>query len=175
MARPHYETEHDRRKEGIVKRLIEEYHDFTLQKATNAHYDKIDYFGFNHGIKAMFEIKCRRFRWGEEGRETIMFSAGKWAAGFTYSQSLCIPFYIVISARHGGTYQYEQNIADVKSGRILREWGGRTDQTRDSGDLEPVMMIPIDLFTKISNESGFDLEKEVPQENTQEDVPHKEA
>ena len=166
MARQHYESEHDKKNERIVKELVKEHHDHCiLQKPTNAHYSMIDYFAFDSfKCIGLFEIKCRHFMWGTH--KTIMFSSGKWAEGFKYSQTLCVPFYIIISC-YDGTFQYKQKIEDVSSGKVFCEWGGRTSATRDSGDIEPVMMIPIDLFEKISNESAFDIQdaNEADQQN----------
>lgn len=154
MVRPRYETEEDRANERIVKDIIKEAHDYcSLEKGSNAHYSTIDYFGYHSGdLIGLFEIKCRTFRWGDY--PTVMFSAGKWRDGATAAKFLDVPFYIVIST-YSGTYQYKQSLEDRRSRKITCEFGGRTDATRDKGDIEPVMMIPIELFTKISDEGAF--------------------
>jgi len=166
-TRKRYETESDRKNERIVRELIKEHHDnCILNKPTNAHYSMVDYFAFDpFKCIGLFEIKCRHFNWGKF--PTITFSSGKWAEGLKFSQSMCVPFYIVISC-FDGTYQYKQNIEDVSSGKIVCEWGGRTSATRDSGDIEPVMMIPIELFEKISDESAFNSQEEST--NTSDEV-----
>jgi hypothetical protein len=130
-----------------------------MQKVSdiNAHYSVLDYFGFGPGGKlvGVFEIKCRNVIWGAYPvDETILLSAGKWNACVEYSRNLGVPFYLVVSC-FSGTYEYKADIADVESGKIFCLWGGRTDKTRDKGDVEPVMHIPIGLFAKVSDENAF--------------------
>lgn len=152
--RAQHETNEDKKNERVVKDIIREYHDYwSIHKPTNKHYSVIDCFAFDKSFKCagIFEVKCRNLRWGKY--DTIVLSAGKWADGFKFSQALNVPFYLVISAIDG-TFEYKQNLADVRNGKIYCEWGGRTSDPRDSGDIEPMMYIPIELFTKISDESS---------------------
>lgn len=154
MNRPRYETEYDIKNERTVREILKEYHDnCSLEKPKNAHYSQIDFFAFHQSkCIGLFEIKCRNFFWGKHS--TVMLSSGKWAEGFKYSQALSVPFYFIVSA-YDGTFQYKQDINDVISGKIICEWKGRTDAIRDSGDLEPTMMIPNELFVKISEENAW--------------------
>ena len=152
--RPSYETDQDRGNERIVRDILMEYHNCAFGKLTNAHY-VLDYCGYEASttkIIGWFEIKCRNMSWGQY--DTIMLSLGKWREGLQYFFSTGVPFYFVVST-YDGVFQYKQSMIDVKHGRIICEYGGRTEKTRDAGDVEPVMMIPIDLFEKISSENCF--------------------
>lgn len=161
MGRQRYESVQDRKNEEIVGDIIIECHgDRILRKAANAHYSQTDRFAFNPFGKciALYEIKCRNFSWGKH--PTIMLSLGKWAEGHKFSQATNIPFYIIISC-YNGTFSYQQDINDVKNGNIYCEWGGRTENTRDAGDIEPVMHIPIELFTKMSDKNFTTTEEQL--------------
>jgi hypothetical protein len=152
MSRPKYETKSDLDNEargislvaswaGGVPRKLPAFH-----AADAAVLQKKRIIGF-------IEYKKRRMSWGKY--PTIMLSASKFLNIEALSR-LGRPGLFVIFA-------IEDDAGDVWAIRMPRpdlwlrcEWGGRTVQTRDDLDIEPVVHFDSSQFTRVGNvETGF--------------------
>ena len=94
-------------------------------------------------LVAWLEIKCRPgMVWGQY--PDVMISVLKLRAAAGLKASTGIDTYFVVCDANG----------DIKSANLCKtssEWiryGGRTADTRDSADIEPVCHIPLDQFTE---------------------------
>lgn len=166
-GRPRYETEQDLEREtACVSRFLNASKNnrtvVKLYDTNNVHYSNLDRFAYDTDSKvavALIEVKCRSHAFTKY--PTLLISAGKWRDGVAFSQACGVPFVILI-AFADGDYYYVYRPADVAHGivsqreaklnndKIWCEWGGRTVNTRDSGDIEPVMHIPMKLFRKVA-------------------------
>lgn len=144
MTRPLYESQQDRDNEqACIKQFCDQF-GFTYAKLPYyKHIDYLLYSATNSRARAWVEIKVRRHNYGRF--PTLLLSSLKWAEGLKLSQATGIPFWILIRWENG-LFGYAAKQADVDSGQVWLEYGGRTTQTRDEGDIEPVMHIPIKLF-----------------------------
>lgn len=98
---------------------------------------RVDYCAVrNRSIKGWVEIKCRQHSLYKY--DTLMLSLGKWNFGLDLERTTGKPFFVVARFSCGA-------IVFARASKIdpVIVWGGRTKQTRDSADLEPVVMIPV--------------------------------
>jgi hypothetical protein len=110
----------------------------------------------NHRIVSWAEVKRRKCN--HNSFATLILSWGKWLAACEAVTMSALPFHLVVQweDRWGylGIFPDAGNdtimpvglhipFPDVAS-RVY--WGGRTSQTRDAGDIEPVIHIPIKSF-----------------------------
>lgn len=147
MTRPLYESAKDRSNEQAC---VEEFSNrFGFSYAKLPYYKHIDYLLYNAKTKrarAWVEVKVRSHSYGRF--PTLLISSLKWSEGLKLSQTTGIPFWILIRW-DDGLYGYTARMEDVSSGRVWLEYGGRTVLTRDEGDIEPVIHIPIGCFKKV--------------------------
>ena len=152
--REHHETEGDRQNEQIIcsfwlnawrkKRGFSR----TFQKLPEKSY-KLDYAVLDDQgqIVCWLEIKNRPTGIPYDlasSRQTLLLSVLKWNSLAEYRRSTGRPAVLLVRFSDGtvGTYTWKR--ADAKQFRI--EWGGRTKATRDAGDIEPVIHIPLTAF-----------------------------
>ena len=143
MTRTMYENEDDRNNEqAIMERLAAawdiEYHKLPMSYRMDFAVTKAD------SIVGFAEVKMRRMNWGQY--PTIMLSMSKVHAACQYHQSLKLPTVFVVGTMDGGCHY--THLHDVP-GNAKLVYGGRTMQTRDSADVEPCYMIPINRFVSI--------------------------
>ncbi len=150
MSRERHETTEQKTREQALAAKVERAHKVKLQSLSsiNAHYGIIDYLACAltppYAAKAWIELKCRYIRFGDFS--TIMLSVGKWAEGVKLAQATGIPFVLVFEFTNG-VWRYKFKPEHLP--QIRTEFGGRTVATRDDGDIEPVVHIPIALWEHV--------------------------
>ena len=141
MSRPLYETSANLSNEQSVAGLIEKRWNVKLQKLPISY--KVDFCAVRgKEVVAWMEIKCRNHPAGQY--PTLMLSVLKWQAGIQLHQSTSAPLFLVARFACGTILYAEAILTDVEV-----EYGGRTAQTRDSADVEPVVMIPVKAMKEI--------------------------
>lgn len=93
-------------------------------------------------IRRFVEIKCRNAR--TDQYPDIVLSLHKLIELRKISQDTQLPVYFSVGMTNGTMIC---NVAQVDMSRP--EIGGRTRNTRDIGDIEPIIRIPMDLFYKV--------------------------
>ena len=138
--RPMYETQEQITNEEKVRLFLEERMKGKLHKLPISY--RLDWILFKDGkAKAVVEYKRRKCSMNQY--PDIMLSLGKWNAGLDYKIKNGMKFVFVVQFTDG----FAMYIHDDKHEADIR-WGGRTAQTRDSADIEPVVHIPITRFVK---------------------------
>lgn len=149
MTRQRYETPQD------VERAYACARDFAVRInyeiwRLSGQYERLDYLLLpkrSGDLPVWLDVKCRSHSYGEY--PTLILSAAKWREGVTMAQTTGGHFAVLVRYLDAD-YAYVYDPLDVKAGKIFLSWGGRTVHTRDRGDIEPVMEIPITLFGKVS-------------------------
>ena len=105
----------------------------------------------SYHIDALMEKDARGCGWIEVKRRNctfdqypdIMLSVLKLNAGLSLVNATGLPFFFAVKFNDAsGLYQWSpSHILDIRN-------GGRTVQTRDSADIEPVVHIPMSLFDR---------------------------
>lgn len=145
MSRPLYETNADRGREDACAFRVSVALGCKMVKLTGQ-YSRMDRLatwpkGFHR--HAFVEIKCRKAQYGQY--PSLMLSAAKWRDGVDMAEATGGEFVIVASYLDGDwIYTYHPN--HVAQQRVWLEHGGRTRNTRDALDIEPVMHISSELF-----------------------------
>lgn len=139
-----YETDNDLAKES---RCMET---FTMAYGAVAHKLPVsyhlDYMVEREGkATAWAEVKCRNNP--STRYPDLMLSILKWNVGVGLSIHTGLPF-ILVAGFDDGVFWYRYKPDHT----IPIRWGGRTKNTRDRADIEPVAHIPIPLFTKVPNQ-----------------------
>lgn len=108
-----------------------------------------------HGdaILAWLEIKCRTHSFATY--DTLLLSMLKWSAGIEWFRVTGLPFVVVASLEDGDFYYV---FRDDDEYTFVITFTGRTKNTRDDGDVEPVIHIPMGRFTRVE---GGGLPKEI--------------
>jgi len=133
-----YESANDLKNEDDIRQFLEQGLSATLHKLPISY--RLDWLVFRNGTpKAVIEFKrrkCKHLQYPD-----IMLSLGKWNAGLDYVQKNGLAFMFVVQWDDAvGVYMYKpEHPVDIR-------WGGRTVQTRDSADIEPVVHIPTNQF-----------------------------
>jgi len=137
-----YETEADLSKESAVRRYVAETFSAEVNKVPLS-YGVDSMVTVDDKLVAWLEIKCRPgMAWGQY--PDVMVSVLKLRAAAGLKASTGIDTYFVVADSCGV----------IKSANLCKtrpEWikyGGRTAQTRDPADIEPVCHIPLDQFTE---------------------------
>lgn len=150
--RPMYESDGDRQNEDLIRRAIEDRQGFYLHKLPTSY--GIDYVATSDptgmGLVGWYEVKYRGgMTWGQY--EDIMVSVLKLRAAAGLRVSTDRPVMFAVADNSG-----EIRVANLCNTRP--EWirfGGRTLQTRDRGDVEPVCHIPLDCFVPLKDISRW--------------------
>lgn len=146
MSRPIYESDSDLDNEIIVRHWVEQATGTTLSKLPISY--GLDYAvcGNDRNCLGWMEVKTRDFEWG--AYPTIMLSLLKWMKGLEFVQKTGLPFIFTIMDSLQNMYSI--TTTTDKQYKPFIEWGGRTVQTRDSADVEPVVHIPIEWFKHLN-------------------------
>lgn len=149
MGRPIYESETDIRNQEHVKRELERAWKYYLQPLS--HHQILDYAARKpdtNEIHAFVEVKCRSFAWGDY--PDVMLSASKFEKTQELYRTFKVRTMLVVADRNRDIrYLNIQKLNDTIS--IPLEYGGRTRNTRDSGDIEMIVRFPIPYFTPLNN------------------------
>lgn len=139
--RPMYENDLSLKDEKRIQPLLEASWGVSLHKMPVSY--RLDWIATRNGAAtAVVEYK-RRFV-EKNQYDTIFLSLGKWNAGMDFVLKNNLAFVFVAEWNDGLGYLAVNKEFDTSSFQI--GFGGRTVQTRDSGDIEPVIHLPISLF-----------------------------
>jgi len=139
MTRQRYETSSDLSNEQDAIDRFASYSNVDYKKMPpGSHFDYAILERGGKRIKGFAEIKCRNIRYGQY--PDIMLSWHKLVA----ADSIGVPVVLLVrwSDRIGWAYLDSSLWATL-------EWGGRTKDTRDEWDVEPIIKIKNELFTLI--------------------------
>ena len=140
-----YENSDDLTNESTAKKVIEDRWRCRLVKLPRSY--RVDFAAVRDGserVVSWVEYKRRRMQWGQY--PTIVLSLSKLMAMQEY-ESLGTPALFVVEDNDGDIRYYRVGVSGDYKGML--EIGGRTVQTRDPADVEPVVMIPIDRFMRM--------------------------
>ena len=148
MSRPRYETPQDVKNQSEVLEALRPVFKYAyakrfLDKNGTDKYARLEYWLYDKDGKVIciIEIKCRHDHVYRQHPD-LMLSAHKWDFGVRTSKELGVPFFVVAKWACG-TIGY----ADWrKCPDPPRRFGGRTKTTRDEGDKEVCVHIPIGTF-----------------------------
>jgi hypothetical protein len=143
MTRPRYETASDLARELTVAEGLSQAWDADLCKVPTSY--GLDYIVFGAGkFIGWVEVKTRpTMVWGDY--PDVMVSLSKIRSAFVWSLMFGKPVYFCVRDANG-----ELRAASIST--VDPEWvkyGGRTRNTRDPADIEPVAHIPLDQFKPI--------------------------
>lgn len=144
--RPQYETGTDLEREKFVADRLMEQSKITLEKLP-ASYGP-DFF---HPSRIV-EVKCRKH--AHDRFETLILALRKWQDGVYLSHLMRHAIFQIAVGFTDGIWTLEVAHHTLPDYEI--KWGGRTNQPRDSADVEPVVHIPIVDMTRISQASPWD-------------------
>lgn len=154
MSRPIYESNADRGREDRVADRVGAALGCRMVKLTGqyARMDRLAEWptGRRH---AFVEIKCRKSF--HDQYPTLMLSAAKWRDGVDMAEATGGDFYVVASYLDG-VWLYAYNPQHVADRAVWLQHGGRTRQTRDPLDVEPVMHIASELFLPLPESASED-------------------
>jgi len=136
-----YENDLSLKDEKRVQPLLERRFNLTLHKMPISY--RIDWFATRNGqASAVIEYK-RRFVERNQ-YDSIFLSLSKWNAGLDFVLKNKLAFVFVAEWNDGIGYLAVPSADSIKNYQI--GFGGRTAQTRDNGDIEPVIYLPISEF-----------------------------
>ena len=143
MSRPLYETKDHLSVEQAVIEFV------SLCWSCEAHKMPISYkldYMLTRGkeSKSFVEIKSRNMKWGQF--PTIFLSLSKVQAAQDLSSTSGLPCFFVV---HADPDVYWIDFSDLIGRGDLITFGGRTRNTRDSADVEPVYNIPVTMFRRL--------------------------
>ena len=145
MSRPLYETNADRSREDACAARVSAALGCEMVKLTGQYsrMDRLATWRKSDRRHAFIEIKCRKAQYGQY--PSLMLSAAKWRDGIDMAEATGGDFFVVASYLDGD-WIYAYHATHVSGHRVWLEHGGRTRNTRDALDIEPVMHIASDLF-----------------------------
>jgi len=139
-----YENDLSLKDEKRIQPLLERRFNLTLHKMPISY--RIDWFATRNGqASAVIEYK-RRFV-DKNQYDTIFLSLSKWNAGLDFVLKNRLAFVFVAEWNDGVGYLPIASMESLNNYNI--GFGGRTAQTRDSGDIEPVIHLPISEFKSL--------------------------
>lgn len=140
QPRPLYESTHDIVKEVEIAGVLETVWECDVHKLPRSY--QWDYGAFRDGnMQAVFEIKCRKKKYN-----TLILSLHKIMKGHDYDR-VGIRAFVVIEWLDG--LYYLRLPVPLGRDHCRVEWGGRKDRN-DAEDMEPVVHIPVEMFTKFN-------------------------
>ena len=133
---PIFEKQEDRDNESAVMRDMEAAFDCEATKLPMG--SRLDYLLTRDAeFMAVAEVKCRNMTSDEH--KTIVLSLSKWTAGINYWKHNALQFLVVFRLLDTTLfYKYDPN------DKFEIKMGGRTVKTRDEGDIEVCVYIPVD-------------------------------
>lgn len=144
QKRPQYQTSSDLRNEQRAVPAIESALRGEARKLPRNHFADFVVVGEGGGILSYVEYKRRKFKWG--AYPTILLSATKFLKLRSVS-GLRVRSFFVVEDDDGDIRALELTRADLD---FTVEYGGRTAQTRDPRDIEPVVHLGCEQFRRIS-------------------------
>ena len=137
--RKHYENSETLANEMKFRQKIESVWNCTLKKM---HYHHIIDFMliYNNEARSWVEVKCLN-KTSNKYPHTIL-SLSKFMKGVEYYNVTGLPF-VFATRLEDGDYYYKY---DPEHPKFVIRWGGRTKQTRDKYDIEPIINIPMVYF-----------------------------
>jgi len=149
MARKMYESADTLSHEQRCFRIIEKNWECKVSKIPISY--AVDVAAEREGrIVAWIEFKGRKIKLRQY--PDIMLSVLKYNHGKQLSKSTGVPFFFVVAFIDG---LYYVRLDDIDPNSLGMKVGGRTKQTRDSADIEPVIHIDNGLFKRlIAKKSG---------------------
>lgn len=138
-----YQTPDDVSSEAVIASHIETAWNCRLQKLRQ--FEVVDRALMplhSDSIRAWVEIKCRKAT--STQYPSIMISLHKFEAAVWRAEVTKLPF-IFVPGFTDAILCYRYKSGD----NIPIVWGGRTNRGMDNEDVEPVAMIPIELFKKV--------------------------
>jgi hypothetical protein len=144
--RPRYETADDLTRERFVADQLMKVGGLRLQKLP-VHY-LVDFFH----PRRIVEVKCRQH--AHDAYPTLMLSLAKWQAGI-YLAHLMHPQTVFVVAAGFTDGIWTCSVAHKALPDYDIKMGGRTKQTRDGADIEPVVHIPVDDMKLITEKSPW--------------------
>lgn len=142
--RPRYETEHDLAAEACIIEKLSEALGFTATKVPTSYGVDFMLAGDDGSLACWAEVKHRRgMIWGQYPDVMLSVLKLRAAAGLRAATGADTLFAVADSTG-------EVRVASLRAAKP--QWirhGGRTTQTRDPADVEPVVHIPIDDFMPI--------------------------
>ncbi|QDP55600.1 MAG: hypothetical protein Tp152DCM223801_16 [Prokaryotic dsDNA virus sp.] len=136
-----YENKNSLEKENAFSQKIEGFWGCKLQKMHKHHI--IDYMVVNNkAAVAWLEVKCLNRTYKQYPHFILSYS--KYMKGVEYYRTSRLPFLFAVRL-YDGDYYYRYDKTD--NYKII--WGGRTKNTRDEFDVEPIIQIPITEFKEI--------------------------
>jgi len=154
VKRPQYESEQDRHNEAQIARRIEAAWSVTLHKLPKSY--AMDFAATRHGdVVGWIEVKRRTLR---PSYTYIMLSVGKWRDGNALAATTSIGWVFVVEEAESGTLWWLDCSDLVERGvEFDIAWGGRTNDTRDPADVEPVVHLPRAEFRRLDKFTRSDL------------------
>ena len=146
--RPRYETPEDLNREKAVALLLEGHFGAEAVKLPESY--RVDYAYFSRGRNptpvAFCEIKCRNRAYDQY--PTMVLSQSKWDVLVKLAKDRWVPVHFATQLLDG---LYLMTCRDVPYDVVV---GGRTVDTRDEWDIEPVVLIPMTEFKKVDGHGG---------------------
>lgn len=140
-GRKMYETSADLQKEGLFAQELSNTFKVALDKLPISY--GLDFLVTkNNDAIGVMEVKHRNNN--HDTYPTVMLSLLKWNKGIDFAIKNKLIFSFAVRFQDGD-YRYVWSEND----EFQIEFGGRTKQTRDSADVEPVVLIPCAMFQKI--------------------------
>jgi len=139
-TRPHYETLGDRKEQAEVEAEVGKFWNVSVKRLPFSY--RIDCAlvrkGESQAIVGWMEVKVRTN--SSTAYPTYMIALGKWLAGIDLEEKTNLPFIL--------TVKFTDGILTCRPSQCRHSivWGGRTLNTRDSADVEPVVHIPMEFF-----------------------------
>jgi hypothetical protein len=124
---------------------------FCKEMGLKAHKNPAPYYQIDYSLEdpetsrtfAQAEVKRRFHNHGDFG--TLLIALNKFKTGAEYHEICGLDFYIIIEF-NDGIWFYQHQHGD----KFSCVFGGRTTNTRDTGDLSPVIHIPLARFNPLS-------------------------
>lgn len=148
MSRQRYETAADLKREEDVIRRVALALGLDYRKATVQYANQYDFFLTYFGkVRAFVEVKCRDIEWGQY--PDIMLSLAKWTKGHHWAEHANIPWMLAIR-----TNDDQVHVVQIWKGwanELEPDFEARLKNTRDEGDIEPVVHIPNQWFMTLED------------------------
>lgn len=137
-----YENESSLKNENQIKSLLEKKWNVILHKMQFSY--RLDWIATHNNGSAMAVIEYKRRYVNRNQYDTIFLSLGKWNAAMDFVLKNNLVFVFVAEWNDEIGYLPVNKNTDSSSFQI--GFGGRTLNTRDHGDIEPIIHLPIHLF-----------------------------
>lgn len=150
MLRPQYETQADLSAEKLVAEYIESISQkptrlYKLPKSYHLDWCITEQVGSAWLVTGWGELKIRKMTKGQY--PDVMLSVIKMVFGINLSLITGLPFIFYVKRLDGLMF----HTVITKPNWYQIDYGGRTLQTRDSADIEPVYRIPMESFIELEN------------------------